>query len=747
MDSRARHGRSPWLVVLCLAFLLLSAAPAAAVDTVYWADYSAGLIRYSPTDDSVPEQTLYAGQSFPDGVALDPTNGRIYWANEGTNEIRGAPLSGAGPVTTLYGAQQGLDGVAVDPVAQRIYWVSDSVVRGAPINGGAGGGTIDDVYIDEFNAMGVATDLPASRLYWVREFIEEGGDLRRGPIGGGVPASIFDGEFGPHFVAVDSAAGKVWWTTSFGEVRTGSTDGTGANTLYGGSGNPFGVAADWSQDRLFWGDQGSLNTGTASATGPVTSLAGLEASIHGVALLRTPINVVAPAVSPTEGETGTLLSCTQGDWGIGVPGTFLYRSPTSFGYQWRRDGVDIAGATNPTHVADVAGTYTCLVTGTNEAGATPALSNEAVIVDPPAPPPPPPPPPPTGSPVISMSPEQHHFGSRPVADASPPTQTFTVENSGDADGTITELSITGAEAFAITANDCADATLPPGGRCELVVTFDPASAGSKAAILALDSTGGEDDAALTGVGLDPEGGRIPDDEEGIPANLNLIAKNHIVLHDPFVNPLCRTSRRTLLRRCLVYTLAGQGQLIGTGSQSVANASQRQGRRGMRVRVRISKRGLAQVGRSLGGVPVRLRGLGRLTDGRVRGARKETRLYAERHHLVPPFAGIFVADKPILLPSGRRFLLNIAKRARRVDIVRCDGHAAELPRQFVNLRFANSLALERAHVACNLLRRHGMRARFVKIGHSNTITRQPGVPRTNRRSWPPDRRSGITLIRR
>lgn len=84
----------------------------------------------------------------------------------------------------------------------------------------------------------------------------------------------------------------------------------------------------------------------------------------------TPANTVAPAVTgtPTEGE---ILSTTDGTW-TGTP------APT-FTYQWYRDGVAIAGATDNTYTlvtADVGTMIDVDVTATNLNGVVAATSNE-----------------------------------------------------------------------------------------------------------------------------------------------------------------------------------------------------------------------------------------------------------------------------------------------------------------------------------------------------------------------------------
>ena len=88
-----------------------------------------------------------------------------------------------------------------------------------------------------------------------------------------------------------------------------------------------------------------------------------------------PANTVAPAIlgTPTVHQT---LSCTQGTW---------LNSPTTYTYQWRRDGVNIPGATTSTYLlaaADGAHTVNCLVTAANAGGSVTAASNGVSVAPP-----------------------------------------------------------------------------------------------------------------------------------------------------------------------------------------------------------------------------------------------------------------------------------------------------------------------------------------------------------------------------
>jgi len=81
-----------------------------------------------------------------------------------------------------------------------------------------------------------------------------------------------------------------------------------------------------------------------------------------------PSNTAPPVISGTL-LVGQTLGSTTGAW---------TNSPTSYAYQWRRNGADIVGATSSIYTltgADVGATITCLVTASNAFGSASAVSN------------------------------------------------------------------------------------------------------------------------------------------------------------------------------------------------------------------------------------------------------------------------------------------------------------------------------------------------------------------------------------
>ena len=87
-----------------------------------------------------------------------------------------------------------------------------------------------------------------------------------------------------------------------------------------------------------------------------------------------PSNITPPLISGT-GVVGQTLSVSNGTW-TGSP------APT-FSYQWKRNGVDIGGATSNTYILDqpdATNTITCEVTATNIAGFASALSSNSLVI-------------------------------------------------------------------------------------------------------------------------------------------------------------------------------------------------------------------------------------------------------------------------------------------------------------------------------------------------------------------------------
>jgi hypothetical protein len=204
-------------------------------DSIYWTapyDYStsspgSGAIRCAPLGGGGTVETLYDatdGVNIGAGLAIDPAAGRIYWANYSDDTIRRAPLDGSGPVDTLYDAADGVNdpwGVAIDPAAGRIYWSQGEwdagvggTIRRAPLSGSGPVDTLFGPAQGVSGPTGLALDPAAGRIYWANG---AGATIQSGPLAAGsggisTPYTAAQGVTGPSGVAIDAAAGRICWT-------------------------------------------------------------------------------------------------------------------------------------------------------------------------------------------------------------------------------------------------------------------------------------------------------------------------------------------------------------------------------------------------------------------------------------------------------------------------------------------------------------------------------------------------------
>lgn len=87
-----------------------------------------------------------------------------------------------------------------------------------------------------------------------------------------------------------------------------------------------------------------------------------------------PLNTVAPVISGNQ-YFGEMLTVSNGTWNNG---------PTSYAYQWKRDGVNISGATNNTYTvgsSDFLTTITCTVTAINASGSESVNSSNSKSIE------------------------------------------------------------------------------------------------------------------------------------------------------------------------------------------------------------------------------------------------------------------------------------------------------------------------------------------------------------------------------
>ena len=337
----------------------------------------------------------------PLGVAVDTATGMIYWANfGGTTNYCSGPLSGVnsisfanldgtggGTLNTSGATVSGPDGLAIDPSAGRVYWANDhaNTISYANLSGSGGhdlntsGATVDC-------PAGIAVDPAAGRVYWTNF---KGNTISYANIdgsGGGdlpiSPATVH----GPYGLAIDAATGKIFWANNLGDtIGYANLDGSASDVLDTQGGplsGPWGLAIDPAAGRIYWAN----NTGASIAYAALDESGGGVLGTSGApadhpkypALLEAPSGAGAPVASGGS-TTGSRLSCSRGAWKADLPESFLYRAPQRLAYTWIEDGARVAGSSSSI-VATSAGSYVCRVTAIDYAGSATQTSAAFTVV-------------------------------------------------------------------------------------------------------------------------------------------------------------------------------------------------------------------------------------------------------------------------------------------------------------------------------------------------------------------------------
>ena len=415
LSSSAR--RTVALLAALVASAALAPVAARAADGAYVAYFDHSL-AFLGLNDSGGMNLLTDGATVtnPTGVTIDPAHGRVYWIEpNGPDSIWWANVDGSGhgggPLNVAGATVSGPIGLAIDPTvkpAGRIYWLNSQFSAGNPTGisfanlDGSGGGNLNVGSLPMDLPTAFAVDPVKQLAYWANSrsntiaFVHLNGDG-----GGDLVKTGSEPVSSPLAITIDRAANRVYWVNSAATntISWADLSNTGAASDVGGhvftdpltldyGGGPGGLAVDHAADRIYWrtffsvaysplegnGQAHELNTSGASGRNNVSFV---------VSVAPRPLG---PPVVTGASTAGGTLSCSSGSWAPDLVEASLYAAPTSFAYQWSRDGADLPGATAPTLTAPTAGGYACRVTAVNAAG-TAVQTSEAHAVSPaPSPP-------------------------------------------------------------------------------------------------------------------------------------------------------------------------------------------------------------------------------------------------------------------------------------------------------------------------------------------------------------------------
>ena len=146
--------------------------------------------------------------------------------------------------------------------AAQLYWIDAG--RGAIQRSNTDGTAVETVVTGPGVSGGIAVDAAAGWIYWSQSFGSTGGSIQRSRLDGSDRHTIIaDQTDRPIGVAVNPGSGELFWTTTnasgtTGSIRRSASDGTSPQTVYQGSlRQPFGITLDPTAGVVFWSDVGN----------------------------------------------------------------------------------------------------------------------------------------------------------------------------------------------------------------------------------------------------------------------------------------------------------------------------------------------------------------------------------------------------------------------------------------------------------------------------------------------------------
>ncbi|MTI22681.1 T9SS type B sorting domain-containing protein [Fulvivirga sp. RKSG066] len=234
---------------------------------LYWIDLANNLIQKTSIDQTPVVIQPVLADSFIEGLALDPANGKLYYTRDITSsEVRRANLDGSSATTIISGFDfsfADFTEVAVDQINGKLYFNGDFSGAGeiwmADLDGSSASRA--RVITNLEDPRGMAVDGSLGLLFYADS--GPSGNIGQLELDGSNPVVLHTGIDFPVSVALDLSVGtppKVYWTEgevtfNQGEIHRTNLDGTDFERYYDGFNTRLsGIALDTENNHVYFSD-------------------------------------------------------------------------------------------------------------------------------------------------------------------------------------------------------------------------------------------------------------------------------------------------------------------------------------------------------------------------------------------------------------------------------------------------------------------------------------------------------------
>ena len=245
---------------------LTSVLTGLAVDTANGKLYltnARGKVQQMDVDGRNFQSDLITGLNAPQGIVVDAAAGKIYWTEAG--RIRRANLDGTNRQNVVTGlgtpASLSISSAPVEvliPQSQRppIYWQTAAGLQHLT------GATVDNFAQAVQNATGIAVDAAAGKVYWTEQTGSRSGRIRSANLNGANVRLVKELTSVPMGIAVDTSNRRLYITNGWGKVQSLGVDGSNfRSNLVTGLDAPQGIAVDAAAGKVYWTEQTGSRSG------------------------------------------------------------------------------------------------------------------------------------------------------------------------------------------------------------------------------------------------------------------------------------------------------------------------------------------------------------------------------------------------------------------------------------------------------------------------------------------------------
>jgi len=263
-------------VAIIVLLVDLGTPMGAAERPMFWSEFGGHLLRRAELDGSNIVDVIQG--DVPNGVAIDPLARKLYWTDWGAGLVRRANLDGS-EVQDLIVTDNHPRAIALDPVGAKMYWDNGFTfpfpyvgwIKRANLDGSEVESLL--FYVAAIDGMhDIVIDAAARRMYvsFTSDF-PFSGEILRFDIESMSGESLVVGLDAPRCIALDTAAGKMYWAEGAGSappsIRRADLDGSSIETLVTTVTNPFGIALDRDAGKVYWADSGDIMRANLDGSG------------------------------------------------------------------------------------------------------------------------------------------------------------------------------------------------------------------------------------------------------------------------------------------------------------------------------------------------------------------------------------------------------------------------------------------------------------------------------------------------